>query len=135
MNKGKFQYCMIIGTKYFIVFSLELPYNLYIGKNFFISPNISQIFQNYFKGVILIDIEIRKCSRMKPLLHKAYDKLEDLLFTLISSLPESMIPKSFINWLGNYTNKRIAELQQQIIHDRWRSVELDEILQQINNEK
>ena len=85
--------------------------------------------------MILIDIEIRKCSRMKPLLHKAYDKLEDLLFTLISSLPESMIPKSFINWLGNYTNKRIAELQQQIIHDRWRSVELDEILQQINNEK
>ena len=81
--------------------------------------------------MILIDIEIRKCSRIKPLLHKAYDKLEDLLFTLISSLPESMIPKSFINWLGNYTNKRIAELQQQIIHDRWRSVELDEILQRI----
>ena len=126
---------MIIRTKYFIVFSLELPYNLYIGKNFFISPNISQIFQNYFKGVILIDIEIRKCSRIKPLLYKAYDKLEDLLFSLISRLPESMIPKSVMNWLGNYTNKRIAELQQQIISDRWRSVELDKILHRFNNEK
>ena len=100
-----------------------------------ITTNISINLLNYFKGVILIDIEIRKCSRIKPLLHKAYDKLEDLLFSLISSLPESMIPKSFMNWLGNYTNKRIAELQQQIIHDRWRSVELDKILQQINNEK
>lgn len=125
---------MVIGTKYFIVFSLELPYNLYIGKNFFISPNISQIFQNYFKGVILIDIEIRKCSRIKPLLHKAYDKLEDLLFSLISRLPEFMIPKSVMNWLGNYTNKRIAELQRQIIQDRWHSVELDEALKQIKSQ-
>ena len=85
--------------------------------------------------MIFIDIEIKRRSRIKALLHKTYDKLEDLFFSLISSLPAFMIPKSVMNWLGHYTNKRIAELQQQIIRDRWRSVELDALLQQINNEK
>lgn len=113
----------------------ELPYTLYIGRNFFISPSFSQIFQNNFKGVIFIDIEIKKCSRIKTLLHKTYDILENLLFALITKLPESIIPKPIMTWLNCYANKRIAKLQQQIIRDRWRSTELDKLLQQLNNEK
>ena len=85
--------------------------------------------------MIHIDIKIQKCSRIKTLLNKIYNRSEDLFFTLISKVPESRIPRSVMNWLEHYTNKRIAELQQQIVRDRWRSVELDDFLQQINNEK
>ena len=78
--------------------------------------------------------EHNNCSRIPALLHKTHDKLEDLLFTLVSKLPESLIPKSVMDWLGRYTNKRIAELQRQIIHDRWQTVKLDETLKQIKDE-
>lgn len=104
--------------------------------NFFhISKHFSNFSKLFFKGVIHIDIKIQKYSRIKTLLKKIYNRSEDLFFTLISKIPESMIPRFVMNWLEHYTNKRIAELQQQIIRDRWRSVELDDFLQQINNEK
>lgn len=79
--------------------------------------------------------EHNNCSRIPPLFHKTHDKLEDLFFTLVSKLPESLIAKSVMDWLGRYTNKRIAELQRQIIHDRWQTVKLDETLKQIKDEK
>ncbi len=78
--------------------------------------------------------EHNNCSRIPALFHKTHDKLENLLFTLVSKLPESLIPKSVMDWLGRYTNKRIAELQRQIIHDRWQTVKLDETLKQIKDE-
>lgn len=81
-----------------------------------------------------MNTEHNNCSRIPALFHKTHDKLENLLFTLVSKLPESLIPKSVMDWLGRYTNKRIAELQRQIIHDRWLSVELDETLKQIKDE-
>ena len=81
-----------------------------------------------------MNTEHNNCSRIPALFHKTHDKLEDLLFTLVSKLPESLIPKSVMDWLGRYTNKRIAELQRQIIYDRWLSVELDETFKQIKDE-
>lgn len=82
-----------------------------------------------------MNTEHNNCSRIQALLHQIYNKSEDLLFMLVSKIPESMIPKSVMDWLGRYTNKRIAELQRQIIHDRWQTVKLDETLKQIKDEK
>ena len=32
-----------------------------------------------------------------------------------------------MNWMEHYTNKRISELKQQIIRNRWHTVELEKV--------
>lgn len=78
-----------------------------------------------FFGGIIIDIEIKKRNSLKDFCHQAHSKLEDILFSIITKLPESVIPHSLMDWMGYYTDKRIAELTQQIIHNRWKSIALD----------
>ena len=70
------------------------------------------------KGVVHINIEIEKHNCFKDLTHKIFDWLEDLMFSVFQKLPEKFIPGSVMNWMEKYTNKRISELQQQIVHDR-----------------
>lgn len=65
-----------------------------------------------------INIEIQKPNRFKDLLHKIFNRLEDLMFSIIQKLPEKMIPHSVMNWMEHYTNKRLSELKQQIIRNR-----------------
>ena len=38
-----------------------------------------------------------------------------------------------MNWVEKYTSKRIYELKQQIIRDRWHSVELEHVIKDIHN--
>lgn len=43
---------------------------------------------------------------------------------MIQKLPEKFIPRFLMEWLQQYMNKRIAELHNQITHDRWKTMEL-----------
>ena len=54
---------------------------------------------------------------------------------LVLKLTESMIPKSVMNWLENYANKRLAELQHQIIRKRWQTIELEKAVDKIHNKQ
>lgn len=83
----------------------------------------------------IIDIELKNPNRFKDLLNKIFDKLEDLMFDIILKLPEKYIPKFFMNWIERYTDKRIAELQQQIIHDKWKAVVLEKAVNDIHKQK
>lgn len=83
--------------------------------------------------MILINIEIQKPNRFKDLLHKIHSRLEDLLFSIIQHMPEKMIPACLMNWMERYTSKRIAELKQQIIRNRWQTIELEKIVDDIHN--
>lgn len=85
------------------------------------------------EGVIYIYIEIQKPNRFKDLLHKIYDRLEDLIFAIIQKIPEKHIPSSFMKWMERYTNKRLSELQSQIIRNRWHTVELEKVVDNIHN--
>lgn len=83
--------------------------------------------------MILINIEIKKPNRFKDLLHKIHSRSEDLLFSIIQKMPEKMIPTCLMNWMDRYTNKRIAELKQQIIRNRWQTMELEKIVDDIHS--
>ena len=72
-----------------------------------------------------INIEIQKPNRFKDLLHKIFNRLENLMFSIIQKLPEKMIPHSLMNWMERYTDKRLAELKQQIIRDQWKKIALE----------
>ena len=87
------------------------------------------------EGVIYINIEIQKPNRFKDLLHKIYDRLEDLIFTIIQKIPEKHIPSFLMNWMERYTNKRLSELQSQIIRKRWQTIELEKAVDKIRSKQ
>ena len=61
--------------------------------------------------------------------------MEDVMFFIISKLPEKLIPNFLMKWLDRYTNKRIAELKHQIIKDNWRTVALERIVDDISTKQ
>lgn len=83
--------------------------------------------------MIYINIEIQKPNRFKDLLHNIHNKLEDLMFSIFQKLPERFIPQSVMNWMEYYTNKRLYELKQQIIRNRWHTIELEKVVDNIHN--
>ena len=87
------------------------------------------------EGVIYINIEIQKPNRFKDFLHKIYDRLEDLIFAIIQKIPEKDIPSFLMNWMEHYTNKRLSELQSQIIRKRWQTIELEKAIDKIHNKQ
>ena len=85
--------------------------------------------------MIQIDIEIKKRNSSKEVFHKIHDKSEDLLFSIIQKLPEKFIPAFLMDWMEHYTNKRISELKQQIIRDRWHTIELEKAVDKISTKQ
>lgn len=83
--------------------------------------------------MIIIDIEIKKCSRIKDFFHKLHSKLEDMMFSIIQKLPEKFIPRFLMKWLERYTTKRINELKQQSIIQTWRNMYLQKVIDDISN--
>lgn len=84
---------------------------------------------------MIINIELKKPNRLKDFWHRCYNQIEDILFFLISKLPEKLIPHFLMEWLDLYTTKRIAELKHQIIKDNWRTVALEKIVEVISKEQ
>lgn len=82
--------------------------------------------------VTIIDIEIKKRSRLKEFFHQTHSKSEDVLFSIVQKLPEEFFPRWLMEWLERYTNKRISELNHQIIRDRWHTIELDKAVDNIH---
>ena len=61
--------------------------------------------------------------------------MEDMLFYIISKLPEKFIPHPLMVFLDKYTTKRIAELKHQLIKDNWRTVVLEKVVDDISKEQ
>lgn len=79
-----------------------------------------------------MNIEIHERNRFNELLHKIYNNIEDTAFKLLLSIPEGVIPGSLMNWAEHYIDKRMNELQYQLIRDNWRIVELEKAAVQLN---
>lgn len=85
--------------------------------------------------MILIYIEIKKQNRFKDFSHKIFNRLEDFLFNLFEKMPEKIIPTCLMTWMKHYTDKRIAELQHQIIRSKWQSMGLEKAVNNIHSRK
>ena len=83
----------------------------------------------------MINIELRDRNKIKELFHKLHSKLEDLMFSIFQKLPERFIPQWLMEWLTHYMDKRIQELKQQIIKDRWRQDALERTLSNIHSQQ
>ena len=82
-----------------------------------------------------MNIEIKNQNIFLRIYNKLRDKSEDFLFALIQRLPERFIPASLMNWMDRYTDKRIAELQRQLVKDNWTNVELQKAVEQIRQQE
>ena len=82
--------------------------------------------------MIKIDIEIKKRSLVKESLHMLHSNLENLLFKLIMKLPDRFIPPFIMDWLDQYTTKRINQLKQQNIKQTWKNTYLQKVVNEIN---
>ena len=83
--------------------------------------------------MIQIDIEIKDHNKTKEFFQNFHSKAEDMLFSIISKLPERFIPSPLMNWLDRYLDKRISELKQESIKMTWRNMYLQEAIDNINN--
>lgn len=83
--------------------------------------------------MIIIDVEIKDRNKFKEFFQNLHSKLEDLLFSIIQKLPEKIIPSSLMNWLDRYTTKRISQLQQEIIKQRWQQDTLEKAVSEIRS--
>lgn len=83
--------------------------------------------------MITIDIEIKDHNRLKEFFQNFHGKAEDLFFTIISKLPEKLIPSPFMKWLDQYATIRISQLQQQIIKQRWQQDTLERAVKDIQS--
>lgn len=84
--------------------------------------------------MIQINIEIKKCKRLKEFRDIIKSKCEDILFSIVQKIPENFIPHFLMAWLEHYINNRIRNLKQQNVKQAWRKLYLakavDEIRQQ-----
>lgn len=78
-----------------------------------------------------MDIEIQRHNRIKEFFQKLHSKAEDILFSIISSLPEKLIPLPLMEWLGRYMDRKIQQTRQQIVKDRWRQDAIENALSDI----
>lgn len=85
--------------------------------------------------LITIDIELKDRNRLKELFQNFHSRLEDLLFTIISKLPERFIPSAMMEWLNRYLDKRISELKQQTTQQTWRNMYLQDAVDEIRTKQ
>lgn len=79
----------------------------------------------------MIDIELKHRNRLKEFFHTFFNKLEDLMFTVFQKTPERLIPPFLMKWMDNYTRKRLHELEQDVIRQRWKKIQLEKALGEI----
>lgn len=80
-----------------------------------------------------MNIEIKPRSRAKEFIENLQSKSEDIMFDVITKVPERLIPPSLMQWITNYIDKRTQELQQEIIRQQWQKVYLEKALSEIHD--
>lgn len=82
--------------------------------------------------MITIDIEIKNRNRLKDFFQNFHSKAEDIAFSIISKLPEKLIPSPLMNWLDRYLDKRISELKQESVKMTWKNMYLQSAIDEIH---
>lgn len=79
-----------------------------------------------------MDINLTPDKPIKKKMKKMRSKAEDFIFVAFQKMPEKFIPSFIMQWMGKYTEKRLAELQSQLIKSHWTTAELEKAVQQIH---
>lgn len=67
------------------------------------------------------------------IIKKIGNKLENLFFEIIQRIPDRFIPQFLMNRIERYMDKRISEMQQQIVKYKWQEVELEKTIKNLHS--
>lgn len=87
------------------------------------------------KELIHINIEITSRKKSKELIHRLQSKTEDILFTIFGKIPEKLIPSFLMDWMNQYTDKRLQELKQAAIQLEWKRVYMQKAVQEMKGQQ
>ena len=82
--------------------------------------------------MIIIAIELKNRNKLKEFFKNFHSKAEDVLFAIISKVPEHFIPSPIIQWFSRYLDKRISELKQESIKMAWKNMYLESAINEIH---
>lgn len=126
---------MYLPTLYIIkVVAITPTFSKYFFRKIFIVFSFTIIY-TIKKELIIIDIELKKHSHIQTLSFRFFSKLENLMFAIFQIIPEPLIPAFLMNWMDRYTQKRLYELEQAVIRQRWRKIQLEKAVAEIHNKQ
>jgi len=82
-----------------------------------------------------MNIEIKPRSKTQELFHKFKSKSEDIFLNLLIGVSKFSKADFIQNWIDRYTSKRLAELKQEIISQRWQQVTLKKVVDNIHDQQ
>ena len=65
---------------------------------------------------------------------KIRDRLDDVLFSICTRIPEKLIPPFLMKHINDYAHRRVTELQQDITRRKWELVQAHQKLDEIKKE-
>lgn len=66
------------------------------------------------------------------IIKKIGSKIENLFFDVIQRIPDRFIPQFLMNRIERYMDKRILEMQHQIVKYKWQEVELEKTVKNLH---
>ena len=100
---------------YFLHYSLQFIYSNFRFNLFALFANLLKYFSKKLNDIKKI------CS-----------KIENLFFDVIQRIPDRFIPQFVMERINQYLDKRISEMQNQIIKYKWQEVELEKTVQELH---
>ena len=82
-----------------------------------------------------MQINIKPHNRFRNVLHKLASKTEDVILALLLWITQYWQPDFLMNWIDQYTQKRINQLQRDHVRDQWRMVSLEDAIKQMREQK
>ena len=79
----------------------------------------------------MVHITVKERNKKEEFFKKLKSKAEDVLFSIITRLPERLLPKCFMRWLEKYLNKRMAELQREQVQANWNKVYMEQAVKEL----
>ena len=82
-----------------------------------------------------MEYTIYKESKFKKLFKKIKSKAEDIFISVVAFIAKYTKSKRLNNWLSKYTQKRIAQIKQEMSKTLWNKQALDRANRSIDREK
>lgn len=80
-----------------------------------------------------MDYIIKKESKFQKALKQVRSKSEDVFLSGVMLLAKISKSKKLSRWIERYTEKKMQQLQQEIIHQRWDLITLQKASEAIHN--
>ena len=100
-----------------------------INKAFF-------VFQYRIRNAFLLVFSaVSAYNQDKGVIANMKDKIQEFIFNLIIKIPEDRLPQPVHAWALNYAHRKIDQLQQDIIRQRWKKADMEKELENLRKQK